>query len=235
MATFSIVGRCAETGMLGVAVASRFLAVGAVCSHTQAGAGAISTQAYGNPYLGIDGLSLLAQGYTAPSALADVLAADPGRDKRQLLIIDRHGGTAVHTGAQTTPWCGHIEGADYVVAGNMLTGPAVIEAMASAFEAAASEELAERLLSALEAGDLAGGDKRGKQAAHVQVVHREVWKYVDLRVDEHPEPITELRRIFEVAKTDLFPFRTLYPTRAQPGADWDLREYERLSSTVKGH
>lgn len=235
MATFSIVGRCANTGMLGVAVASRYLAVGAVCSHTRAGVGAISTQAYGNPYLGIDGLSLLAQGRAANAALAEVLAADPGRDKRQLLIIDRHGGTAVHTGAQATPWCGHIEGVDYVVAGNMLVGPAVIEAMASAFEASASEELAERLLSALEAGDLAGGDMRGKQAAHLQVVHREAWKYVDLRVDDHPEPIVELRRIFEVAKTDLFPFRQLYPTRAHPGMDWDLQEYERLSSAVKGH
>jgi uncharacterized Ntn-hydrolase superfamily protein len=197
--------------------------------------GAIATQAYGNPYLGIDGLALLAQGHTAAAALAEVLAGDPGRDKRQLLIIDRQGGTAVHTGAQTTPWCGHIEGTDYVVAGNMLAGPAVIEAMASAFEASAGEELAERLLSALEAGDLAGGDKRGKQAAHLEVVDREVWKYVDLRVDDHPEPIAELRRIFEVAKTDLFPFRQLYPTRAQPGADWDLQEYERLSSAVKGH
>jgi uncharacterized Ntn-hydrolase superfamily protein len=221
--------------MLGVAIASRYLAVGAVCSHTRSSVGAIATQAYGNPYLGIDGLALLAQGHTAAAALAEVLAGDPGRDKRQLLIIDRQGGTAVHTGAQTTPWCGHIEGTDYVVAGNMLAGPAVIEAMASAFEASAGEELAERLLSALEAGDLAGGDKRGKQAAHLEVVDREVWKYVDLRVDDHPEPIAELRRIFEVAKTDLFPFRQLYPTRAQPGADWDLQEYERLSSAVKGH
>lgn len=221
--------------MLGVAVASRYLAVGAVCTHTQARVGAISTQAYGNPYLGIDGLALLAQGHTAETALSEVLAHDPGRDKRQLLIIDRHGGTAVHTGELTTPWCGHIEGTDYVVAGNMLAGPAVIEAMASAFEASAGEELAERLLSALEAGDLAGGDKRGKQAAHLEVVDREAWKYVDLRVDDHPEPITELRRIFEVAKSDLFPFRELYPTRAQPGADWDLQEYKRLSSAVKGH
>lgn len=221
--------------MLGVAVASRYLAVGAVCSHTQAGVGAISTQAYGNPYLGIDGLALLAQELTAEAALTEVLTRDPGRDKRQLLMIDRHGGTAVHTGAQTTPWCGHIEGTDYVVAGNMLAGPAVIEAMASAFESSAGEELAERLLSALEAGDLAGGDRRGKQAAHLEVVDREVWKYVDLRVDDHPEPIAELRRIFEVAKTDLFPFRGLYPTRANPGADWDLQEYERLSSAVKGH
>ena len=96
------------------------------------------------------------------------------------------------------------------------------------------EELAERLLQALEAGQQVGGDKRGRQAAHLQVVHTEAWKYVDLRVDDHPNPIDELRRIFEVAKRELFPFRILYPTRSNPGADWDLDEYERISSLISG-
>jgi uncharacterized Ntn-hydrolase superfamily protein len=114
------------------------------------------------------------------------------------------------------------------VAGNLLTGPAVIQAMAAAFERTVDEELAERLLRALEAGQQVGGDRRGQQAAHLQVVHADAWKYVDLRVDEHPEPIVELRRIFEVAKKELFPFRELYPSRTRPGHDWDLAEYERI-------
>ena len=218
--------------MLGVGVASKYLAVGAVCSHTQAGVGAISTQAYGNPYLGIDGLKLLRQGVNANDTLEQVLDQDPGRQKRQLIIVNNRGETAAFTGSLTTAWCGHYQGQGYAVAGNMLTGEAVIQAMAGAFEQSAEEALAERLLTALEAGQQAGGDKRGKQAAHLQVVHSEAWKYVDLRVDDHPNPIIELRRIFEVAKRELFPFRNLYPTRDNPGGDWDLDEYERISSRV---
>jgi uncharacterized Ntn-hydrolase superfamily protein len=220
--------------MLGVGVASKYLAVGAICSHTQAGVGAISTQAYGNPYLGIDGLQLLSRGLSVQDALDQLLNQDPGRDKRQLIIINRQGETAAFTGAQTTAWCGHLRGQNYAVAGNILTGQKVIQAMALVFEEAAKEELAERLLQALEAGQSAGGDRRGRQAAHLQVVHTEAWKYVDLRVDEHPDPIVELRRIFEVAKQELFPFRKLYPTRSSPGTDWNLDEYDRLSSLVSG-
>lgn len=231
--TFSVVARCPRTNMLGVGVASKYLAVGAVCSHTQAGVGAISTQAYGNPYLGIDGLNLLHQGASAQDTLTRLLNQDPGREKRQLIIINSRGQTAAFTGTQTTPWCGHRQGQNYVVAGNMLIGREVIEAMSRAFEQSAQQELAERLLQALEAGQQAGGDKRGKQAAHLQVVHTEAWKYVDLRVDDHPEPVAELRRIFELAKRELFPFRRLYPTRTNPGADWDLDEYERIAASIE--
>ena len=213
-------------------MASKYLAVGAVCSHTQAGVGAISTQAYGNPYLGIDGLVLLQQGLDAQQTLARVLNQDPGREKRQLIVVNHRGDAAAFTGSLTTPWCGHIQGQGYAVAGNMLTGETVIQAMADAFEQSVEEELAERLLRALEAGQQAGGDKRGRQAAHLQVVHTEAWKYVDLRVDDHPNSIEELRRIFEAAKRELFPFRNLYPTRKNPGGDWDLNEYERISSLI---
>jgi len=233
--TFSIVGRCPRTNQLGVGVSSKYLAVGAICSHTRAGVGAISTQAYGNPYLGIDGLGLLEVGNNAPTVLKKLLAQDPGREKRQLIMIDSHGQTAAFTGQMTTPWCGHLQGANYAVAGNMLTGQAVIEKMAAAFEDSAKQDLAERLLQALEAGQQAGGDKRGKQAAHLQVVHTESWKYVDLRVDEHPDPVVELRRIFEVAKKELFPFRKLYPTRHNPGGDWDMAEYSQIVDSMAGH
>jgi uncharacterized Ntn-hydrolase superfamily protein len=218
--------------MLGVGVASKYLAVGAVCSHTQSGVGAVSTQAYGNPYLGIDSLTLLQQGLDAQQTLTQVLKQDPGRQKRQLILVNHRGEAAAFTGSMATPWYGHHQGQGYAVAGNMLTGETVIQAMVDAFEQSAEEELAERLLKALEAGQQAGGDKRGRQAAHLQVVHTEAWKYVDLRVDDHPNPVEELRRIFEVAKRELFPFRNLYPTRKNPGRDWDIDEYERISSLI---
>ena len=219
--------------MLGVGVASKYLAVGAVCSHTRAEVGAISTQAYGNPYLGIDGLDMLQNGTGAQETLGRLLSQDPGREKRQLIIIDQQGETAAYTGGLVNPWSGHRAGEGYIVAGNLLTGPAVIQAIAATFEQTVEDELAERLLRALEAGQQAGGDRRGQQAAHLQVVHVDAWKYVDLRVDEHPEPIIELRRIFEVAKKELFPFRELYPNRTRPGHDWDLAEYERISASVE--
>jgi uncharacterized Ntn-hydrolase superfamily protein len=232
--TFSIVGRCPRTRMLGVGVASKYLAVGAVCSHTQAEVGAISTQAFGNPYLGIDGLDLLQQGLRAEETLERLLKQDPGRQKRQLIIIDKDGQTAAFTGTLTSGWCGHLQGDNFAVAGNMLSDEKVIQAMAASFEQSAEAELAERLLRALEAGQAAGGDRRGRQAAHLQVVHTEAWKYVDLRVDEHPDPVAELRRIFELARRELFPFRELYPTRSDPGNDWDLEEYQRISALVFG-
>jgi|GEM_PF-85958 len=232
--TFSIVAHCPRTDMLGVGVASKYMAVGAICSHTQAGVGAVSTQSYGNPYLAIDGLELLQQGFNTQETLELVLQQDPGREKRQLIMVNHRGEAAAFTGSLATPWYGHHQGQGYVVAGNMLTDETVIQAMADVFEQSVEEELAERLLQTLEAGQQVGGDKRGRQAAHLQVVHTEAWKYVDLRVDDHPNPIGELRRIFEVAKRELFPFRILYPTRSNPGADWDLDEYERISSLISG-
>lgn len=233
ISTFSIVGRCPRTKMLGVGIASKYVAVGAVCSHTQAGVGAIATQAYGNPYLGFDGLKLLEQGLGAQAALEQVLQQDPGREKRQLIIVDGAGQTAAFTGRLVSPWHGQQTGEGYAVAGNILVGQPVLQAMSHAFEQSESEELAERLLQALEAGQQAGGDRRGRQAAHLQVVDQEAWKYIDLRVDEHANPVSELRRIFEVAKQELFPFRKLYPSRHQRGADWDLAEYEQLISAGK--
>jgi uncharacterized Ntn-hydrolase superfamily protein len=220
--------------MLGVAIASKYPAVGAVCSHTQPGVGAIATQAYGNPYLGFDGLDLLSRGEDVQATLAQLLEQDTGREKRQVIIINHRGDTAAHTGKLAADWAGHRHGNNCAAAGNILAGPQVVQVMVDAYEQIAGAELAERLLQALEAGDMAGGDKRGKQAAHLQVVHVETWKYVDLRVDDHVEPVAELRRLFELAKTELFPFRDLYPTRDDPGADWDLNDVALLSPPMVG-
>lgn len=212
LTTFSIVARCPRTGELGVAVSTAIPAVGAINPFARAHVGAIATQAWSNPYLGMDGLRLLARGLSAAAALEQLLTADADRDWRQLGIVDAHGGVAAFTGDEVQPWKGHRVGKGYVVAGNLLVSEETILAMAEAFEAAQGA-LGERLLVALEAGQAAGGDKRGKVSAALLVVGDEEYPHIDLRVDEHVEPVAELRRIFDIYAAlpyldDLHPRRT---------------------------
>jgi uncharacterized Ntn-hydrolase superfamily protein len=214
--TFSIVAHDATSGMLGVAVSTRVPAVGATCPFARAGVGAISTQAWTNPLLGVDGLDLLEQGYSAEEGLQKLLDADPDPEMRQIIAVDREGRSAAHTGSETDPWKGHRTGDGYAVAGNMLVGEETIAAMVEAFEASAEEPLSERLLRALEAGQAAGGDKRGRQSAALYVVRTEPYPYLDLRVDEHTDPVAELRRVYDVAKSGLLPFVEAMPTRENP-------------------
>ena len=214
--TFSIAARCARTGMFGVAVSTAVPGVGGICPFVQAGVGAVSTQSWVNPYLGIDGIRLLAEGSGAAAALEQLIAEDPGRDVRQVGLVDRNGASAAWSGKDCTPWFGHITGPDYAVQGNMLVGEPTIAARAEAFERAAALDLPERLLLVLEAGQAAGGDKRGRQSAALKVVDREAYPYVDLRVDEHRHPVAELRRVFEVARQQYLPFIVGMPTRANP-------------------
>ena len=214
--TFSIAARCARTGMFGVAVSTAVPGVGGICPFLRAGTGAVSTQSWVNPYLGIDGIMLLAEGLSAEAALDKLIANDPGRDVRQVGLVDRNGQSAAWSGKDCTAWFGHITGTDYAVQGNMLVGEPTIRAMAEAFEGAAALELPERLLTVLEAGQAAGGDKRGRQSAALKVVHQEEYPYLDLRVDEHRHPVAELRRVFEVARHQYLPFVVGMPTRAKP-------------------
>jgi len=197
--TFSMVARCSKTSALGVCVSTAVPAVGNRVPHVEAGVGAIATQANTNILYGIHGLKLLKMGLSPQTALESMLKEDPGRETRQIIIIDRDGRTAAFTGTETIEWKGHLIGKGYVVAGNMLVGSEVIEAMAQAFEGSEGE-LAERLMIALEAGQEAGGDKRGKKSAALLVASREqvgLPQLLDLRVDEHPDPVRELRRTFE--------------------------------------
>ncbi len=219
--TFSIVGRDARSGLLGIAIATRVPAVGAICPFVRHGIGAVTTQAWTNPYLAPAVLDRLAAGDTPAQAIAHALAADPGRAVRQLGVVDAQGRAAAHTGDRTDPWQGHRTGPDYSIQGNMLVGEAVLAKMEDAFAAAAGEELGERLLTALEAGDAAGGDRRGRQSAALRVGGPEIYPLVDLRVDEHTDPVGELRRIFEVAKKELFPAIAAMPTRDNPAGDMD--------------
>ena len=201
--TFSIVARDTRAQQLGVAVASKFLAVGAVVPWLQAEVGAIATQALANTRYGPDGLALLREGAGAREALDALLAGDPGRDDRQAGIVDARGRGATHTGESCMAWAGGRTGLGYAAQGNILTGPGVVDAMAESFESS-SGALADRLLQALAAGDAAGGDRRGRQSAAISVVQPEGGyggnddSLVDLRVDDHRDPVGELRRLYEI-------------------------------------
>lgn len=214
--TFSIAARCPRTGMLGVAVSTAVPAVGGICSYIKEGVGAIATQSWVNPYLGIDGLKLLEQGSSAEEALTKLLADDPGRDDRQMGIVDAQGRVAAFTGASCVTYAGHILGNGFTVQGNMLVGAETINAMAAAARASEASDLTERLMLVLEAGQAAGGDKRGKQSAALKVFNLEAYPWLDIRVDEHRNPVAELRRIFEIAKHQLLTFTKGMPTRANP-------------------
>ena len=158
------------------------------------------------------------QGSSGPDALDAVMAADNGRDLRQIGVIDSSGRSAAWSGRNCTAWFGQIVEAHFAVQGNMLVGAATIEAMAAAFRASEAHDLAERLMLALEAGQAAGGDRRGRQSAALKVHHVEEYPWLDLRVDEHPHPVAELRRVYEIARLQLLPFVQGMPTRSDPGA-----------------
>ena len=218
--TWSIVARDAD-GAFGVAVASRFFAVGALCPHAASGVGALSTQALVNPLYGPVGLEAMARGTPPQDVVRALTAADPGRDHRQLHLVDREGRVAAHTGAACIDWCGHRAGSSYSLAGNMLAGPRVLDDTAAAFEAASALPLALRLVVAMEAGEAAGGDKRGKQAAALIVHTTERYPALDLRVDDHAEPLVELRRLYEKSLERFQAFTACLPRHDDPAGITD--------------
>ena len=218
--TWSIVARDAS-GAFGVAVASRFFAVGALCPHAASGAGALATQALVNPLYAPVALDAMTRGDDPVAIVRTLTAADAGRDHRQLHMIDNAGRIAAHTGNACIDWCGHRAGSGYSVAGNMLAGARVLDETAAAFEARGEEPFALRLLDAMAAGEAAGGDKRGKQAAALIVYTTESYPALDLRVDDHPEPIAELRRLYEKSLERFQPFVSCLPRRANPAGITD--------------
>ena len=216
--TYSIVAHCPRTGMLGVAVATAVPAVGAMCPYAKTGIGAVSTQSWVNPYLAIDALHLMEEGKSGPEALKIVMAADEGREMRQIGVVDAQGRSAAWSGKNCTDWFGQIVEPHFAVQGNMLVSAPTIEEMAKVFRASEGLDLAERLMLAMEAGEAAGGDKRGRQSASLKVHHIEDYALFDLRVDEHAYPVGELRRVFTIAKLQLLPFVRGMPTRSSAGA-----------------
>ena len=213
--TWSIIARDGD-GRFGVAVASRFFAVGALCIHTRRGVGALATQALMNPLYGPAGLELLAQGRSAAQVVDALVGADPGREQRQLHVLAATGAGAAHTGSACVDWCGHQVHADFSVAGNMLAAAQVVEATAQAFAAAQGLPLAERLLAAMAAGEAAGGDKRGKQSAALRIHGDEDYAELDMRVDDHLEPIAELQRLYRVSLERFQPFVACLAGRHDP-------------------
>ena len=196
--TFSIVAYDPAVGAFGVAVATARPAVGALVPFVSL-SGGIATQARVNTDLGRRGIALLEQGVPVGVVIRALLAGDPDREIRQVHGVDATEGFC-HTGASCVPWCGHHDGGDFTVAGNMLAGPQVVEAVVEVYRRARKEgrEVSECILLALEAGQAAGGDKRGKQSAALLVASREPRGYHNLRVDDHPDPVAELRRVYDL-------------------------------------
>ena len=233
--TFSIVAYDPAAKEWGVATESKFLAVGAVVPWAQAKAGAIATQSYANTRFGPEGLARLAQGMSAPEVLAQLLAADDGRDQRQVGIVDRAGRAATFTGAGCHAWAGGLTGDGYAVQGNILVSGKTIEALAKGYERAKGE-LADRLVAALAAGQRAGGDRRGQQSAAVLVVREQGGyaglndRYLDLRVDEAARPIERLKELLELHH--LF-FGRVEAASLKPLTPAVVRELQRIARQSK--
>jgi len=210
ISTYSIVACDLAAGHWGVAVQSKFLAVGSVVPWAEPQVGAVATQAYANPRYGPEGLALLRAGRSAQEVVDALVAADDGRAERQVGVVDAHGGSASYTGDGCMEWADGRTGRHYAAQGNILVSHKTVDALADTFEATAGKHLAERLLDCLDAAQTAGGDRRGQQSASLLVVEKDGGyaglcdALVDLRVDEHGRPITELRRIFEIHKTLFF-------------------------------
>jgi len=231
--TWSIIAKDPATGAFGVAVTTKFFAVGALCPHGAARIGALATQALVNPLYGYDGLRLLAEGRSAEEIVEILTAGDPGRDVRQLHVIDRDGRTAAHTGGDCVDWCGHLTDDGVSVAGNMLTGPTVIEATLDTYRRRTDLDFAERLMRALDAGQAEGGDKRGKQSAAIRIWRTEPYPILDLRVDDHPEPLQELRRLYDVAHERFLAFMDAMATRANPAGITDRSWIDKRAREIQ--
>jgi uncharacterized Ntn-hydrolase superfamily protein len=219
--TWSIIARDHSTGQFGIAVATRFFAVGARVPHIAAGVGAIATQALVNPYYGIDGLTLLREGRTPRDIVDTLIAADSGHPSRQLHIMDASGRIASHTGSECVEWCGHLEGNGFSIAGNMLAGAKVLDDTAKAYTANEALPFARRLIAAMRSGEAAGGDKRGKQSAALLIYGEEEWSDLDLRVDDHTDPLTELERLEAISRERWVHFRKFLPSRKNPAGVTD--------------
>jgi uncharacterized Ntn-hydrolase superfamily protein len=216
--TFSITARCPRTGRLGVAIATRAMAVASRCPFVRAGIGAVTTQAYTDPRLGSTGVRLLELGFSAGKVLRELVESDPHSQYRQLAVVDRDGAAAAHTGSANPAWAGHLTAPGVAVLGNGLAGGAVAGAMMQAFQADGGEDLEQRLLRALEAGRDAGGQPEGQRSSGLLVYGSDPYPWVDLRVDEHAEPVGELRRIY-AAYEPLREYFSLRPGRPEIGSE----------------
>ena len=225
--TWSIIARDRNSGQFGVAVATRFFAVGALVPHIAPRVGAVATQALVNPFFGTKGLDLLRAGKSAAETLEILVAADPGREHRQLHVMDAQARIAAHTGSACVECCGHRAGEAFSVAGNMLADAGVLDATAAAYAGNDTLAFPRRLIAALAAGEAAGGDKRGKQSAALLIQGEEDWPDLDLRVDDHPEPLAELARLERVSRERYVHFLRFLPSRRDPAGVTDRGMIDR--------
>jgi uncharacterized Ntn-hydrolase superfamily protein len=231
--TWSIIARDKQSGQFGIAVATRFFAVGARVPYIAAGAGAIATQAFVNPFYGIDGLALLRLGRSPDEILDSLKSNDSSHAHRQVHVMDGAGRIAAYTGVACIDWCGHLEGNGFSIAGNMLAGPRVLDDTAAAYRDHESLPFAERLIAAMRAGEAAGGDKRGKQSAALLIHGDNEWAALDLRVDDHHDPLDELARLEGVSRVNWVHFREFMPTRANPAGITDRAAIEAAINRAK--
>jgi len=229
--TWSIIARDATTGAFGVAIATRFFAVGALCPHAASGVGALSTQALVNPHYGRQGLDLLRAGAAAADVVQRLTAPDEGREHRQLHVVDAAGRIAQHTGSACVDWAGAVAGDGFSVAGNMLANGSVVQETAKAYQGS-NKSFAEKLLAALEAGEAAGGDKRGKQSAALLIYSTEEYPALNLRVDDHAEPLAELRRLYDKAHERFVPYLKCSPSQARP---WGIFDRNAIEQEIARH
>jgi uncharacterized Ntn-hydrolase superfamily protein len=219
--TWSIIARDPRTGEIGIAVATKFFAVGGRVPFLQAGIGGLATQALINPLYGRRGMALLEAEVPAADVVRLLTEADAGANVRQVHVLDRQGGFAAHTGEGCVDWAGHLAGKDCSCAGNMLAGPQVVAETVRALEREAGLPLPQRLIAALKAGEAAGGDKRGKQSAALIVASTEEYSDLDLRVDDHVDPLAELTRLEAVSRERWVHFRKFLPSRHDPVGELD--------------
>ncbi|MBL6951598.1 MAG: DUF1028 domain-containing protein [Alphaproteobacteria bacterium] len=219
--TWSIIARDRDSGSLGIAVASRFFAVGSLVPWVRSGVGAVATQAMVNPTLGPAILDRLGNGEAVEAALTAAWGQDDGAAVRQIHVLDSHGNRAAHTGNDCIDWCGDMAATNISVAGNMLAGKSVLQACLEEYRDQAALPFPERLLRSLLAGDGAGGDKRGRQSAALKIHTAEVYPDWDLRVDDHPDAPNELARIFAVGQTTFAGYKEFIPTHLNPGGVTD--------------
>jgi uncharacterized Ntn-hydrolase superfamily protein len=213
--TFSIVARCERTGQIGVAATTALQSVGKLACHAIANVGAIASQALLNPYLAYDGLRLLERGYTAQEALDSVLAGDKEKDNRQVGVVDDQGRTAAWTGIKTIEWSGQMTGPGFSTQGNRLAGRQVLDRVVQSMNETEHLELAERLTLALQAGVEVGGDTKGERSVNVLVFNTEEYPLCDIRIDDHDDPMPELRRLFKLYQEEILPNLKKIPKRAE--------------------
>lgn len=212
--TFSVVARCARTGQIGVAATTALQSVGKLACHAIANVGAIAAQALLNPYLAYDGLRLLEKGFSADEALEKVLAGDPELESRQVGVVDNQGRTASWTGSETIPWSGQMTGRSLSAQGNRLAGSEVLERVVQTMHDTEELDLAERLTLALQAGEAEGGDTKGERSVNVLVFSSEEYPLCDIRIDDHDNPMQELRRLFKLYQEEILPNLKKIPKRS---------------------